>query len=233
MLFQERDGKRAAAQIQAFDDTWEWGLEAERAFWVVAQHGGLPAQAMQAFRTLLGENDMLAYLAMMAPRLIELRRVLKPTGSIYLHCDPTASHYLKILMDAIFGPRNFRSEVIWKRTTAHSSAKRYAPVHDTLLYYVKTDTYVWNEPRIAYEKEYLDKYYRFDDGDGRLYWRADITGAGVRHGETGSVWRGHDVTGKGRHWAYPLAVLEQMDADGRIYWPPSGGCRRKNGIGKA
>ena len=90
---------------------------------------------MQAFRTFLGDTDMLAYLAMMAPRLIELRRVLKPTGSLYLHCDPNASHYLKMLLDAVFGPERFLSEIIWKRTSAHSSAKRYGPVHDVILFY--------------------------------------------------------------------------------------------------
>src|SRR3954447_19698803 len=99
---------------------------------------------MQAFRTVLGESDMLAYLAMMTARLVELRRVLKSTGSIYLHCDPTASHYLKVMLDAIFGPENFRNEVIWKRTGAHGRAKRWGPVHDTLLYYTKSNDYTWN-----------------------------------------------------------------------------------------
>lgn len=101
---------------------------------------------MQAFRTFLGDSDMLAYLAMMAPRLSELRRVLKPTGSLYLHCDPTASHYLKLLLDAVFAPTNFRNEIIWKRTTAHSSAKKFGPVHDVLLYYGKSDQVRWNAP---------------------------------------------------------------------------------------
>jgi adenine specific DNA methylase Mod len=125
---------------------------------------------------------MMAYLVMMAARLVELHRVLKPTGSLYLRSDPTASHYLKVVLDSIFGPLVFRNEIIWKRTTAHSSAKKYAPIHDVLLYYGKTPTVVWNEPRAEYEQAYLDKYYRFDDGDGRLYWRADITGAGIRQG---------------------------------------------------
>lgn len=105
VLFAEHDGSHSAAQIKAFEDTWAWNIESEAAFRDVVIAGGKPSQAMQAFRTLLGENDMLAYLAMMAPRLMELRRVLKPTGSIYLHCDPTASHYLKVLMDAILGLR--------------------------------------------------------------------------------------------------------------------------------
>src|SRR5712671_772217 len=102
---------------------------------------------MQAFRTFLGESNMLAYLAMMAPRLVELRRVLKPTGSIYLHCDPTASHFLKILLDAIFGARNYRNEIIWKRTHAHGGSQRFGPVHDSLLFYTKSDSYCWTNPK--------------------------------------------------------------------------------------
>ena len=222
VLFGDTKGHRSAAQIQAFDDTWHWDTSAAEAFDDVLGHGGRPAEAMRAFETLLGHGDMLAYLSMMAPRLIELRRVLKPTGSIYLHCDPTASHYLKVLMDAVFGAAMFRNEVVWKRTTAHSSAKKYAPVHDVLLYFGRDTAPTWNAPRTDYNQEYLDKYYRFDDGDGRLYWRADITGAGIRHGDTGKPWRGLDVSAKGRHWAYPPSVLEQMDKDGRIYWPPGG-----------
>ena len=112
VLFAEKDGARSASQITAFKDTWEWNEESSLAYEQVVEAGGRVAEAMRAFRTLLGGTDMLAYLAMMAPRLVELRRVLKETGSIYLHCDPTASHYLKILMDAIFGPEHFRNEII-------------------------------------------------------------------------------------------------------------------------
>src|SRR5439155_8869378 len=104
-------------------------------------------------------------------RLVELRRVLKPTGSIYLHCDPAASHYLKLLLDAVFGPDRFLNEIIWKRHSAHSSAKRYGPVHDVLLFFSKTPDYRWTAPRLEYEAAYLDHYYKYDDGDGRLYWR--------------------------------------------------------------
>ncbi len=153
----------------------------------------------------------------------QLHRVLKPTGSLYLHCDPTASHYLKVILDTIFDPQNFRNELVWKRTSSHSSAKKYAPIHDTLLYYSKSEVIRWNEPRTEYEPEYLDKYYRFNDGDGRLYWRADITAAGIRKGETGQPWRGIDPTAKGRHWMVPPSELEQLDAEGRIYWPKNGG----------
>lgn len=116
VLFAEKDGSRSASQITAFKDTWEWNEEAARSYEEVIEQGGRVADAMRAFRTLVGGSDMLAYLAMMVQRLVEMRRVLKETGSIYLHCDPTASHYLKLLMDGIFGPEQFRSDIIWKRT---------------------------------------------------------------------------------------------------------------------
>ena len=118
VLFADQDGSRSAAQIRAFEDTWRWDRAAAAAFQEVVEAGGRVSLAMQAFRQALGDNDLLAYLSMMAPRLVELRRVLKPNGSIYLHCDPTASHYLKMLMDAVFTPFGFLSEIIWKRTHA-------------------------------------------------------------------------------------------------------------------
>lgn len=118
VLFAERDGTQAAAQIQAFEDTWRWDEAASRAYEEVVESGGPVADALRAFRMCVGESDMLAYVSMMAPRLVELRRVLKPTGSLYLHCDPTSSHYLKLLLDAVFGPEKFRGEVIWKLSPA-------------------------------------------------------------------------------------------------------------------
>ena len=222
VLFAEKAGTKAAAQIKAFEDTWQWDESAAAAYREVIEAGGDVAQALIAFRTFLGESDMLAYLAMMAPRLVELRRVLKPTGSIYLHCDPTASHYLKMLMDAVFGPERFLNEIIWKRTTAHSSAKRYAPVHDVILYFGRTPVTKWNSPRTGYEVAYLDKYYKFDDGDGRLYWRDNLCAAGVRHGRSGAPWRGIDPGAKGMHWKFTVERLEELDKEGRIYWPPKG-----------
>ncbi|MCE5271528.1 site-specific DNA-methyltransferase, partial [bacterium] len=130
VLFAEQDGSRAASQIRAFEDTWTWDQEDEAVFAELVTKGGKVADALQAFRTFLGPCDLLAYLVMMAPRLVELRRVLKPTGSIYLHCDPTASHYLKMLMDAVFGPGNFTNEVIWKRSLPHGNqSKKYGASH--------------------------------------------------------------------------------------------------------
>src|SRR5207302_6041398 len=125
--------------IKALEDTWHWDQTAARVFDEVVQAGGAVADVMVAFRQFLGTNDMLAYLTMMAPRLVQLHRVLKPTGSLYLHCDPTASHYLKLLLDAIFGPRNFRNEIIWRRSNAHNKLSRqYGPIHDTLLFYARS-----------------------------------------------------------------------------------------------
>jgi site-specific DNA-methyltransferase (adenine-specific) len=148
MLFTEQNGTRAAAQIKAFDDTWHWDEAAAAAFQEVVEAGGKVSLALQSFRTFLGESDMLAYLSIMAPRLMELRRALKKTGSIYLHCDPTASHYLKMLMDAVFGVKNFQNEVIWHYGLGGSSPKRWARKHDTILFYSKESSWEFNPQMI-------------------------------------------------------------------------------------
>ncbi|MGA9129953.1 MAG: DNA methyltransferase [Terracidiphilus sp.] len=236
VLFAEKDGSQSSSQIHAFEDTWEWNIEAERTLQEVIEKGGRIADALRSFRTFLGGSDMMAYLAMMAPRLVELRRVLKETGSIYLHCDPTASHYLKILMDAVFGPQFFKNEIIWKRTSAHNSAKRWGPVHDLILFYSKSESSTWNRVYQGYTPEYLERFYRHEDEGGR-YRLGDLTGAGKRNGESGLPWRGVDPTKVGRHWAVPrprqaglswdeLSVqqrLDQLDLAGLIVWPAKGG----------
>src|SRR5258708_18132322 len=198
----------ADAQIEAFEDTWHWGEQAERAFAeVLASPYTQAAELLRAMRSFLGENDVMAYLAMMAVRLLELHRVLKPTGSLYLHCDPTASHYLKILLDTIFGADQFRGEIIWKRTSAHSSANRPGPIHDVLLLYSKSASYTWNQQYQPYDEGYIQTFFQNTDPDGRRWKSTDITGAGTRNGETGKIWRGIDVTAKGRHWFVPPAEL--------------------------
>lgn len=225
VIFARNASSSDTAQIQAFDDTWRWTQVTEEQYLELV-NGGLPsvvADALRAMHMLLGENDALAYLVNMAPRLVELHRVLKDTGSLYLHCDPTMSHYLKVMLDAIFGASNFRNEVVWKRTSAHSSAKKYGPIHDVILYYGKSRTTTWNQPRIEYTQEYLEKYYRYDDGDGRLYWRNSLTAAGTRNGSSGLPWRGFDVAASGQHWKFKIESLEALDAAGKIYWPPKGG----------
>jgi site-specific DNA-methyltransferase (adenine-specific) len=240
VLFAEQNGSRAAAQIKAFADTWRWDEAAARSYQDVVENAPAKAsQAMQGFRTLLGESDMMAYLAMMASRLLELRRVLKATGTIYLHCDPTASHYLKLLMDAVFGPVNFRNEVVWKRTSAHSGSKRWGPVHDTILMYTKTARYCWNAVYQRYSEDYVEQFYRFEDKAGR-YTVGDLTGAGTRGGHSGLAWRGVDPTEVKRHWAVPNQIVQELvgkvkakrltvqerldllDRNGLIYWPAKG-----------
>lgn len=139
VLFEEQDGTKAKAQIRAFEDTWEWDTDAAKTYDEVVRDGGDVGNALEAFRKLLGGTPMLAYLSMMAPRLVEMRRVLKPTGSIYLHCDSTASAHLRLLMDAVFGQRNFRNDILWYYyNKMHDSRKRLFPrATDTLLFYVK------------------------------------------------------------------------------------------------
>lgn len=224
VLFKEESGQESQSQITAFDDTWHWGHQAEELYAeLVTGINGKVGLMIGALRGAIGENQMMAYLVMMAARLVELHRVLKPTGSLYLHCDPTASHYLKIILDAVFGPDRFLSEIIWKRTGAHSSAKRYGPIHDVILFYSKSATFVWTDQRLGYEQEYLNKYYKYDDGDGRLYWRNSLTAAGIRSGSSGKPWRGFDPSSQGSHWKFTIENLEQLDTEGKIYWPPKGG----------
>ncbi len=224
VLFKDESGQEADAQITAFEDTWHWNHKAEETYFqLITQGDEAVARMIEAMRHFIGANQMMAYLVMMAARLVELHRVLKPTGSLYLHCDPTASHYLKVVLDTIFGPTNYHSEIIWKRTTAHSGAHRYSPVHDVILFYSKSQQFIWNDVRLDYDEAYLDKYYKYDDGDGRLFWRDNLCAAGTRKGRSGLPWRGIDPTDKGMHWKYTIDKLDELDAEGRIYWPSKGG----------
>ncbi len=226
VIFKDESGRKSDAQLLAFEDTWHWGPSAEATYAFLTEtgrhHGRVPdtvSTIMAALRSGIGENQMMAYLVEMAVRLVELRRVLRPTGSLYLHCDPTASHYLKVLLDSIFGPERFLAEIVWKRTSAHSSAKRPGPVHDIILLYSAGTAYKWRPQFQPYDREYIDLFFEMTDKNGRRWKRMDVTGAGVRHGSTGEVWRGIDVTAKGRHWAYPPDELERLDAEGRLHWP--------------
>ena len=192
---------------------------------------------------------MKSYLIMMAVRLLEMKRILKPTGSIYLHCDPTASHYLKSLMDSLFGAANFRNEIIWKRTGSHGGSRRYGPIHDVILFYSATQDYEWNRVYQDYSSEYLENYYRYEDERGR-FRLVTLTGSGTRYGDSGLEWRGVNPTDSGRHWAVPrqaieeaypdrddlsdLTVQERLDLlDSLLDWSighPTAECRAKNGM---
>jgi len=167
ILFRSPRGDEADAQVEAFADSWHWNDSAEDAFDQVMRSGCTRAFGLlNAMRAFLGENDMMAYLAMMAVRLIELHRVLKPTGSLYLHCDPTASHYLKLLADGVFGADRFRNEITWKRTSAHSDGGRYGRNTDIILFYSKGPKPVWNPQFVPYDRGYEARF-RNRDPDGR------------------------------------------------------------------
>ena len=216
VLFKEKDGTQAASQIQAFEDTWEWDTESRRVCDELIARGDRVSDVMRAFRTFLGGSDMMAYLAMMAPRLIELHRVLKITGSIYLHCDPTASHYLKMLMDAIFSPQNFVNEIVWKRSSAHSDAKQgakhFGRVSDTILLYCKSDGRTWNPQYQPYDQTYLDRDYRRTDPDGRRYRIDNIQGpGGAAKGNPQ-----YEFLGVTRYWRYSRQKMEELYRQGRI-----------------
>ncbi len=178
---------------------------------------------MRAFRTLLGGTDMLAYLAMMALRLIELRRVLKPTGSIYLHCDPTASHYLKLLMDGVFGAKEFRNEVIWQRTAMKGDAvKKFGAVHDVILYYVQCEQAGFYPVYVDQDLAYINRF-RLDDNDGRGPYRlAPLDSPNPRPNLTYD-YKGFSPPGKG--WRVNLALMKQLDEEGRLAFPSKTGGR--------
>ena len=214
ILFKAASGERSRAQIQAFEDTWHWSEEAEKAFDEVMQHpanSGV-AEMLRAMRAFLSTSDMMAYLTMMCPRLIELHRILKPTGSLYLHCDPTASHYLKILSDSIFGAENYLSEIIWRRTGSHNKANRYGPIHDVIHFYRKSNLYKHKAVFRPYTKGHVESYFKKEDERGK-YWGNSIHGAGTRNGASGEEWNGYNPTARGRHWAVPGELVEALGID--------------------
>ena len=208
ILFREQGGEPAQGQIKAFTDTWKWS---ELAFRDFTEYCPLPklTALVEGYVNTLGRNEMTAYLVMMAPRLVELHRVLKNTGTLFLHCDPTASHYLKTLLDAVFGPTNFLNEIIWRRTGSHNSPRRFGPVHDVILFFAKGDGHFFKRLFRPYSAGHVKGYFRQEDEKGR-YWTNALTGAGIRHGESGQAWKGYDPTSKGRHWAIPGRVVEDL-----------------------
>jgi site-specific DNA-methyltransferase (adenine-specific) len=219
VLFAEQDGSRSAAQIRAFDDTWQWDQSAAAAYEGVVESGGRVADALRALRTFLGDNDMLAYLSMMAPRLVELRRVLKDTGSIYLHCDPTASHYLKMVMDAVFGPEAMRNEIIWERSTAKSHAfTRFADAHDVLLYYSKSDEPRWNPQYLPHREEYIKSHYsNIEEGTGRRYTLGDCLNPNKDRPNLTYEWQG--LT---RVWRWTREKMQAYHDEGRLIYTRTG-----------
>ena len=223
VIFSEADGASSQAQIQAFGDTWHWAPETEAAYEELIEDAPTRlAETIRSFRGFLGENNLMAYLVMMAVRLVELHRVLKPTGSFYLHCDPTASHYLKIILDQIFGVENFKNEIIWQRTESHNTADRYGNIADILLYYTKSDTGVWNRSHHSYSggtqiysDQQLKRFHHVDE-NGRRYKLDDLTAPRPNSDSGKFEWRG-TMPGRSRGWGYRLEQLEKWWTEGRIH----------------
>ena len=222
VLFKSESGADSPAQITAFEDTWHWGETAEATYDDLIVHApNEVSTAVEALMNLIQRNQMMAYLVMMTARLVELHRVLKPTGSLYLHCDPTASHYLKIVLDAIFGAEHFRSEIVWKRTSSHNDASRWGSVHDVILYYSKSDQFVWNEIYTEYDEEYK-KRFRRKDPDGRIWTDGDITAKGLSGG--GYTYEYKGITSL---WRVPLETMKRLDRENRLHFTRTGGIRIK------
>jgi DNA modification methylase len=222
VLFKESDVRESEAQIHAFEDTWSWDREGRvdevyNDFWMTAPEN--PKKILKALVESLGRNDVTAYLTMMAPRLVELHRVLKPTGSLYLHCDPTASHYLKLMLDAVFGARNFVNELVWKRTSSHNDAgqgaKHYGRIHDVLLFYSKSLNRTWHQPYRPYDHEYVESFYRFvEETSGRRYRLSDMTAPGGADPKKRNP--RYEFLGVTRYWRYSRERMAELFAAGRV-----------------
>lgn len=230
ILFREENGAASAAQVQAFTDSWHWNEASEEALGDIIENAPPRlVELIRGFLSFLGRNQFTAYLVMMAPRLLELHRVLRSTGSLYLHCDPTASHYLKIIMDQIFDVGNFRNEITWKRTTAHSNVgKRYGVITDSILFYTKTSSYIWNQQHSPYSEEHIKRSYRYvEEETGRQYASRDLT-ASMQRASSGQLyeWKGVRPPSS-RCWSYAKEQMEKLEAEGRIVYSKTGYPRLK------
>ena len=244
-IYRDETGRPLPDQVEAFCDMWELDSERERAIRtmpVLMREAGIDDSIAEFWRLWMRalrdtQPRLLAYLSYMAERLLIMKRILKPTGSLYLHCDPTASHYIKALLDAIFGHANFRSDITWRRNNPTGRAsRRYANNADSILYYVRGNHFTWHQQYGPHREEYLAKNYsHIEEDTGRRYRLDNLKGAGLRNGASGQPWRGVDPSDTGSHWAVPNAALPDdakslptqqkldiLDSMGRIYWPPRG-----------
>ncbi|HAU36867.1 MAG TPA: site-specific DNA-methyltransferase [Phycisphaerales bacterium] len=230
VLFKETTGTPAAAQIKAFEDTWTWDSAANDALVMLHQDSSVPAPLVDLSDTLmkfLKATPMMAYLVQMAVRLVHMHRVLKPAGSLYLHCDPTASHYLKLILDAIFGPTRFLNEIVWKRHNARSTSGKWPSVHDTLLVYVKGDSFTYHGVLVPGDTRKIP-HTLITGPDGTKYQTYELTAPGkTQQGESGKPWHGFDPSAMGRHWANSHSTMDEWDAAGLIHWPKNNGFPRR------
>lgn len=225
LLYKTMTGKPVPEQAEAFCDTWEMDAQKEelarnmpvllREYKVDDYYIRFWELWMKALKNT--QPHLLAYLIYMVQRLLQMTVILKPTGSIYLHCDPTASHYIKVMMDGIFGHKNFRNEIIWKRTNTHSDAKRWSPVSDTILFYSMSDAFTWNPVYGPHDENYLETKYRYDDKDGRGRYRLDNMTSPKPRPNMMYEWKGFPSPPMG--WRYQRETMAQLDAEGRIAYP--------------
>ena len=239
VLFAQKDGSQSSAQIQAFEDTWQWDQNAIQTYTHEVEKGGPVADALRAFNLILGDSNMMAYLTMMAPRLQELRRVLKPTGSLYLHCDPTASHYLKVLLDMVFGAENYRNNISWKRSDTHNDAKkRFSAISDQILFYSKSKDCIFNVVKAPHNESHIKNWFvnlEFPDGTIRKMTKNEIeTGIVPHESRRFSIsdlsspnprpnlmyeYKGYPYPPKG--WRVNRENMEQLDNENRLLFPSS------------
>ena len=223
VLFRTPKGHKSSAQIEAFEDTWHWGPQAEREFTeLVHQPNTEVSEIIQAFRRFLEQSDMMAYLTMMANRLIELRRVLRSTGTLYLHCDPTASHYLKLVLDGIFGGENFISEVIWKRTHSHGDPQRkFGAITDTIFVYGKTPNYIFHSQYRPFEEEYIAETFKYSDPDGRRWQSVTLRSPNPRPNLTYlyKASNGITYTPHRNGWSCDEVRMQKYDREKRLHFP--------------
>ena len=214
-----RDGKDTA-QVKAFDDKWTFEGTAHDVR--VKLMGTRISDTIQGLRQILGDTGEMAYLCIMAIRLLQMHRILRDSGSIYLHCDPVMSHYLKVVMDSVFGGQNFLNEIHWRRNSAHSDGRRYGRITDIILFYSKSRSYVWNVVYTPYDEDYLNRTYRYSDGRGR-YSSSDMTAESLAGGGYQYEFCGHH-----REWKYPEATMKRLENEGMIHRPKkAGGLPRK------
>ncbi|MDE0371011.1 MAG: site-specific DNA-methyltransferase [Rhodospirillales bacterium] len=222
-IYKDETGRPLPDQIEAFTDMWTLDEAREhsiRHMPVLMRENGIEDSVVEFWRIWMNalrktNPSLLAYLSYMVERLVPMRAILKPTGSIYLHCDSTASHYIKVMMDGIFGHDNFRNEIVWRRTGSHGNPKRWAPIHDTILFYTKSAHYTWNWPKLPYMRGHVEEnFVRDGDGFRTNYYGNVLTGSGTRRGLSGQTWRGIDPTAKDRHWAIPRKLWEESGIDG-------------------
>ena len=229
-IYKTETGKPLPDQIEAFCDTWTLDEERERSIRhmpILMREAGMDDATAEFWKLWMKalrktQPRLLAYLSYMVERLLQMRVILKPAGSIYLHCDPTASHYIKALMDAIFDHRNFRSEIIWKRTSGHSDAATLGAVHDTILAFTKSDRFTYNRQFVPYSKEYIKQRYRQEDADGRRWMDGDLSAKGLRGGGYSYSYKGARST-----WRVPKGRMRELDAEGRLHFTSRGGIRIK------